>query len=149
MDPIKVALAVQGGLSPICATCNKYWKAREQNVPDGRCLAVDGCGGPLVGDDFHEYEGPMTDFSRWCFVCGEDAHAVVSVKGKNRLIGVCSKHMPMLRDLKPVGRDQKSPIVVKTEDGRVLTVDEFVGPKKQSLFQKIEEIEADFRKRGK
>ena len=88
MDPIKVALAVQGGLSPICATCNKYWKAREQNVPDGRCLAVDGCGGPLVGDDFHEYEGPMTDFSRWCFVCGEDAHAVVSVnKTPSREVG--------------------------------------------------------------
>lgn len=140
-DPIKIALAVQGGLSPICATCKKFWGARERNVPDGKCLAVSGCGGPLSGGNFHEYEGPISDFTRWCFVCGADSSFGVQVDNRPRVIGVCEEHVRMLAELRPVSKPGLQPqYAIKSKSG-TLTIREILGPEKKSLFKAIQEVE--------
>lgn len=98
----KVGLAVQSGLSSVCATCRLYWEARDRGLPEPKCLAKDGCGSPLKGDDFHEYAGPITNFERWCFACGRDSKFGVRVQGRERLVGVCEEHVKWLDELRPV-----------------------------------------------
>lgn len=106
INPAKVGLAVQNGLSTVCATCNRYWEARDRHLPEPQCLAKDGCGSPLKGDDFHEYDGPMTNFERWCFVCGDDSRFGVRVHGRERIVGVCERHVQWLAELRPTaGQD--------------------------------------------
>jgi hypothetical protein len=95
-------------LSCVCATCAKYWEARDRGIPEPRCTAKDGCGSPLKGDDFHEYDGPITAFERWCFVCGAESKYGVQPKDKSRIIGVCAEHVKWMDSLKPV--DLASPI---------------------------------------
>ena len=99
-DPAKVAAAVSGGLSVVCATCENYWEARDKGVPGGRCMARDGCGSPIAGDVFHEYRGPMTQFDRFCFVCGSAATHAVRVDQYVRVVGICSSHVEMAPFLK-------------------------------------------------
>ncbi len=115
LDPLRIALAVQDGLSVVCATCTKYWDARDRGVPDNRCLAVDGCGSPIAGDVFHEYSGPMTQFDRFCFVCGKEATHALRVNGLVRVIGCCGGHVDIVKDLKPEGRSPVN-IVVHSKD---------------------------------
>lgn len=94
-----VRSAVASGLSIVCATCTKYQQAAAQGL--SKCFAVDGCGSPIVGDTFHEYEGPITDFLRFCFVCGGQATKGVRVKGHRRVIGVCSQHVDYVVTMAP------------------------------------------------
>jgi hypothetical protein len=116
LDPSKVAVAVSSGLSIVCATCEKYWEARDKNVPDGRCLATDGCGSPIAGDTFHEYRGPMTQFDQFCFRCGAQATHAIRVNNSVRVIGCCSEHVEMVQTLKPAG--QRAPnVVLISKDG--------------------------------
>lgn len=146
-DAVKIALAVQGGLSPVCATCTKFWDARERNVPDGKCLAVDGCGGPLSGDDFHEYDGPITDFTRWCFMCGADSKFAIQADGRVRQIGICENHVRTLAELRPMSKPGLHPkYVVKSNNG-TLTIREIVAPEKKSLFKAIQEVEDHYTKK--
>lgn len=116
LDPSKVAAAVASGLSIVCATCEKYWEARDKNVPDDRCLAVDGCGSPIAGDVFHEYRGPMTQFDRFCFRCGDRATHAIRVTNNVRVIGCCEAHVEMVKMLKPEGLRAQN-IVLISKDG--------------------------------
>ena len=105
LDPTKVAIVVDSGLSIICATCERYWGARDRGIPGDRCLSQVPCGGPLMGDTFHNYRGPMTQFDQFCFACGKDATKILRVKGHVRLIGCCDKHeKDIVRKLKPEDR---------------------------------------------
>jgi hypothetical protein len=111
----KVGLAVQNGLSSVCATCTLYWIARDQGVPGHKCLAQDGCGSPISGDDFHEYQGPISDLSRWCFVCGSDATRGLRVGGRFRVVGVCENHLRFVHGLR--SSDSKLSVTVEVDDG--------------------------------
>lgn len=90
IDEKKVAKAVSKGLSIVCATCSWYWKARDAGIPGDRCAAEKPCGGPLSGLVFPEYDGPITQFSGICFVCGNPPDYGVWVNGD--LAGVCDTH---------------------------------------------------------
>lgn len=83
-------------LSAICATCERYWEAKAQNKEGLFCTSPNGCGGPLRGSHFPDYKGPITDFSRWCFVCGEDpTYGIRALNSSSqRVFGMCDQHPP-------------------------------------------------------
>lgn len=98
---IKVGQAVANGLSAVCATCDRYWEPKTRGVLGDQCGAKDGCCSPLGGGDFHEYVGPISDLSRWCFVCGSDATRGARARGRARVIGVCEDHVKLFLKLRP------------------------------------------------
>jgi len=103
LNAVKVCEAAAKGLSIYCASCKLYWRAREQGVLGDQCLCKDKCGSPIAGDDFHEYDGPITDYMRFCFVCGAgDPRYGVGVEGKKKIIGVCVNHVRMIEELEPL-----------------------------------------------
>jgi hypothetical protein len=146
VDQTKIRLAVLSGLSLICATCTKFARAIEKGSmrEDGsvRCLAVDGCGSPIVGDTFHEYEGPITDFLRFCFVCGNPAQKGVAVKGHRRVIGACNEHVHYVVQMAP-----KTPASFATEDRSVRSesgearVETMIPKEKKTLARALWEME--------
>jgi len=112
MNEFEVMAAIHGGVSAVCATCKKYWKGRELGLPGDTCTSKTGCGSPFANDDFHDYEGPMTDFSRFCWVCaGESEHRVRSAV-KSRVFGLCAEHVSMMEELEPA----ESTRLLKVED---------------------------------
>ncbi len=149
INPVKVALAVQGGLSMICATCPKYWDGRDRNLPGDQCTSKTNCGGPLSGDTFHDYSGPITDFTRWCFVCADKAFFGIRVRSHARVVGVCKEHVKLMAELRPVGTSGDLAYVIKSGNGDV-TLRQLQGPKPKSLFKAIQEAEDYFdEKEGK
>lgn len=103
MDPVSVAAAVSEGYSPICATCEHFWNARD------RGLSICGmrCGGPLGGLDFPEYKGPMTAerMAQWCFMCAREASYGVRVLGTGRVFGVCQEHLEAVATLRSASKE--------------------------------------------
>jgi len=116
IDPTKVAVAVGRGLSVVCATCEKYHRARDKGVPGDKCLSMDGCGSPIAGDTFHEYEGPMTRLDMFCFVCGARSTHAIRVKGHVRVVGCCRDHVDLVRGLKAEGA---SPVHITVDGERI------------------------------
>ena len=143
LDPFLVEAAVKSGLSSVCATCRKYWEGREKGLPEPRCTAVSKCGSPLAGDDFHEYDGPMKEFDRWCFVCAQPSKYGIAVRDHKRVIGVCETHVRVLADLKPVDANVLSP-VLKSASGRSLLPEDVLPKRKPSLAQAIADAEKSF-----
>lgn len=133
LNPVKVALAVSRGLSAVCATCEKYWDARDKGVEGDACLAADGCGSPIAGDVFHEYRGPMTQFDKFCFACGNQATHAVRVDMYVRVIGVCGKHVELVQTLKPEGKRAPN-VVIISKDGEKQVSDDNA-PKKPSVIK--------------
>jgi hypothetical protein len=113
LDGTKVALVVSQGLSVVCATCEKYWQARDNGKPGHECLAVGPCGSPIAGDVFHQYVGPMTQFGEFCFVCGLKSTHAIRVKGYVRVIGCCSTHIRLVNDLRAEGKTVSVVIIGK------------------------------------
>ena len=102
IDPDAVQSAIRGGLSFICATCNLYWSARDSGVDGDRCLSDSKCGSPIAGDDFHSYQGPLgTGMDKVCFVCGAPSSLGVRARGRQRIVGICDSHLPLLKELEP------------------------------------------------
>lgn len=147
LNPVKVALAVQSGLSTVCATCTKYWEGRERGLPGDSCTAKTPCGSPLAGDDFHEYAGPMSNFSEFCFVCGDEVAALLEKRGSSRLFGVCARHKALLPTLTPVNmvRPAEQPLV-RIGNGQQRTLENLLPKAKPTVFQRIMETEAEFEK---
>lgn len=114
LNPNDLKSAIATGLSMVCATCKKYTDAQERGLD--KCLSVDGCGGPMRGDTFHEYEGPITDFLRYCFVCGGPSTKGIRVAGHTRLIGACENHVEYVKHLAPEGPKPRLPLI----DARIL-----------------------------
>lgn len=135
MDAVKIAAAVSGGLSIVCATCEKYWSARDKGIAGDSCLSVDGCGSPIAGDVFHEYRGPMTQFDSFCFVCGDRATHAVRVSTHVRVIGVCSEHMQLVKTLKPEGKQAPTVVVVSKDGERRISEDD--APEKRTPLIKF------------
>jgi hypothetical protein len=124
LNPVKVALAVSQGLSAVCATCEKYWGARDKGIPGDTCLATDGCGSPIAGDVFHEYRGPMAQFDKFCFVCGNQATHAVRVDMYVRVIGVCKDHVDHVQTLKPEGKRAPNVIIVSKDGEKRVSEDD-------------------------
>jgi len=127
----KIAMAVARGLSVVCATCERYWQARDFNIPDNKCLANDGCGSPIAGDVFHEYKGPMVSFDQWCFVCGANSTHAIRVDNSARVVGCCRDHVGLIKTLKAEGKRAPN-VVLISKDGEEV-VDEASPPPKQVL----------------
>jgi hypothetical protein len=134
LDGTKVALAVESGLSIICATCDRYWGARDRGVPGDACLSERPCGGPLAGDTFHNYRGPMTQFDEFCFRCGDRATKVLRVKGHVRPIGCCDTHESMMRKVKPENRPAVNLVIVSNDS---VKSSEELSAEKEPLVLKI------------
>lgn len=100
MDPVRVGLAFARGVNIVCATCQHYWEGREKGLPDPKCTSSSLCGSPFIGDDFHEYSGPISDFTRWCFVCGETAQYGLRARLKTRVVGICKEHLKLAQEIK-------------------------------------------------
>jgi hypothetical protein len=101
LDPTKIALAVETGLSIMCATCTNYWVARERGVLGHRCIVPEGtCGSPIAGMDFPLYDGPITAPEGCCFVCGGEPSYLVTTQSK-KVFAMCEKHIGMLDTLRP------------------------------------------------
>jgi hypothetical protein len=100
----------------------------------------------LAGDDFHEYKGPMTVFDRWCFVCAAEATHGIEVAQKERIIGVCARHLELFKELRPVGK-----VVLPVRflvNGRTIPLDKLFQPPKKSLAAAIAEVERHFEGKG-
>ena len=128
LDAQRVAIAVARGLSVVCATCEKYWGARDASIPDDRCLAIDGCGSPIAGDSFHEYRGPMTRFDQFCFVCGNKSTHAVRVAENIRIVGCCSDHVELVKKLKPKGRRAPYVVLISKDGEQEVTEDDPAPP---------------------
>lgn len=147
LDPIRVALAMDGGLSAVCSTCQLYWEARDRGVPGDGCLAKERCGSPISGDTFHEYVGPLAAvLDRYCFVCGERSSHGVKVKDRLGVIGVCADHVELVRRLHAQGKEHAAEQkVLLGPDGNPVKAP--TAPKK-SLAAAIHEAETYFAKKG-
>lgn len=146
MDVVKIGLAVQSGVSSVCATCERYWEGRECELPVPQCTARGACGGPFSGMTFPQYAGPITDFTRWCFVCAARATKAVKVREMPRLIGMCDTHLPMLGKVEPVGLKVNGNATADIIDARMgqMTPEQFFGPPKKSLVDTMVETEMEW-----
>lgn len=140
-------------LSIFCASCTRYWDARDRGIPGVQCASVaePRCGSPLAGGEFHDYKGPITDFSRWCFVCGHPASQGIQAAGKQRVFGVCDQHLPFVLRLKPEGAEAPF-LVVRTPE--IVPVETLIRPPKPSALVRAmqaaqEEWDYEDRKRGR
>lgn len=100
LDPTKVALAVESGVSVVCATCTHFWVAADNLLDD----CGQACGGPMSGGVFEKYQGPVIDFSVICFVCGEPSTNAVRAVGNVRVLGCCDAHVDTVKSWKPVDK---------------------------------------------
>ena len=150
LNPAKVGLAVQSGVSIVCATCQRYWEGRDRNLPGSRCTSATACGSPLAGDDFHAYEGPITDFTRWCFMCGDSAKYAVRKPGSQRLFGVCDTHAKYLHEMRPVQaltpqeQQAANALLVRTAQGNERVPLQLFGQRKKTLREVIWETEQEW-----
>ena len=140
-------------VSLFCASCSKYWAARAQSIPGHACtsVAVPSCGSPLAGGDFHDYDGPITDSERWCFVCGDGSTKVVRAAGKSKSFGVCGAHLPLVLSLQPTMGEAP---LLEVHVGRFVLAETLVRrPKPSALVREMmatqEEWDYDDMKRGR
>jgi len=90
LNPASAAEAVKSGLAFVCALCHNHWRALDAGAPT--CGRIDCCGPPF-GGVFPDYDGPINDFERQCFVCGNpNIIGNYKVTGENRRFGVCGRH---------------------------------------------------------
>ena len=95
LDPKGVEAEMRRGLSIVCATCRKYWRAKDA----GLAGCGEKCFGPISGGNFAEYDGELPDLERWCFVCGADSVYALQVGQEKRRVGVCQAHLTHLHEL--------------------------------------------------
>lgn len=134
MDVVRIGIAVKSGVSPVCATCKKYWEGRERGLPDPRCTARKPCGSPLAGLTFPEYEGPITDFTMWCFVCAARATKGIRVGANLRVIGACDEHVKWIGQVEPTELPLNGThIDILDAVKGAMSHQQFVGPPKKSL----------------
>lgn len=146
MDVVKVGQAIASGVSIVCSTCKRYWEGRERQLPPPKCTAIQPCGSPFASMTFPEYDGPMTDFSRWCFVCGATATKGVKVGENPRVLGMCDEHVKMLGRVEPVGLKLNGERVTDIVDrylGR-MSQERFYGQPRKTLLDTMIETEMEW-----
>lgn len=155
LNPAKVGLAVQSGLSIVCATCTRYWEGRERGLPGSRCTSTTGCGSPLAGDTFHDYSGPITDFARWCFMCGSESEYAVQLPQSQRLFGVCGAHVARLSELRPqemldpAAKQHSEQMLVMTPTGELKRPYRLLKRRKPTLREMMLETEREWAEAAK
>lgn len=143
LDSTKVAMAMASGLSAVCATCRKYWEARDLGIPGDACTTKVRCGSPMAGDTFSDYDGPLKgSLHRWCFVCAGKAQFGIQVNGRPTTVGACVQHVRYAETFKAVNGptpviDVRSPGVI--QPGQPST--------KKSLGEAISEVETYYAKK--
>lgn len=150
-DIEKMKLAVAGGLSPVCASCQHYWRARSEKLPEPQCLSAGSCGSPIAGLTFPFYDGPMKGaLDRWCFMCGSPASLQLVVEGLfDRPIGICGEDILRARDLDPIKLSlvqettSRRRIFVKSPSGSLIPLETFgVIPRfKSTLLETMHEVD--------
>lgn len=101
---------IRSGMSFVCAWCEHLWRVFAQNEgKEANCGMK--CGGPMAHDVFPKYKGPLEgQLAKFCFVCGKDADAGVDIGGKG-MIGVCSGHIPQLKEMLDTAPGKARPVV--------------------------------------
>jgi len=130
------------GLAWLCSTCTKFTKAREAGIAGLSCMAAvtnKVCGSPLVSLDFPQYEGQVTEFSRWCFVCGSRGTRGMRAKGTTRVFGVCEAHGPSWAALQHAPGAAPTPPADITHQGNWMGLD--LVPRKKSLAEHMLEFD--------
>ncbi len=122
LDLNKVKSLVADGLSPVCATCSRYWEGRERGLAAPLCTAARPCGGPVAGMDFPEYDGPITNFEKQCFVCGSTATLGIKLPTRERVVGICKPHVGVLDRLIAQGISEQAPITLFSPKGMIIPV---------------------------
>lgn len=130
IDFRKVMEAAQGGLSVVCAACERYWEGQDKGLRG--CTSQTGCGSPFAGRSFHEYKGPLANFASFCFVCGEESSRGVQVDGK--VFGLCYRHASWLTQVTPKDVPVR-PVLVVLDNGKVPI-------QRPTLPEAIQEVEA-------
>jgi len=105
-----IVRAMQSGWIFVCAACDRLWEGKELNLKqeDGsfRCTSKKGCKSPASGGNFCDYQGPITNFSNFCYICGgkadyglypEEINGLYRVNGSRKVIGVCEKHKNLIK----------------------------------------------------
>lgn len=154
MNSLKIAEAVEKHKLPVvCATCNKYWKARDMKLPEPQCLSQNNCASPIGGGTFHEYEGPIPDFRIWCFVCGAKPDVFMfinkdiisfSATFPHQLFGICNFHLEEAKTLIPIGIED--PSILKRyymKEGKISSLDAIKKDyfHKQTLEEAMSEVD--------
>lgn len=137
----RIGAAVASGLSLVCATCAHYWRARALDPGAGGC-GREGCKGPLRGGAFEEYEGPISDFTRWCLRCGGEASAAVRAVGKERAFGLCGAHKGEFLRLLPDAGDSG---LVEVLQPSGLVAASSLHRRRNPVLQILDELEAERR----
>lgn len=146
MKVVEVGRAISSGVSIVCATCERYWEGREKKLPGSKCTTLKPCGSPFAALTFPEYDGPMTDFGRWCFVCGTRADKGVRVREEPRIIGMCNEHIKMLGQLEPIELKLNGESMVDIIDrhfGR-MSQHQYFGPPRKTLIDTMIETEMEW-----
>lgn len=132
------------GLSAVCATCKKYWEARDKGVPGDACMTRIKCGSPISGDTFSDYDGPLKGaLHLWCFVCAKRADFGIQLNSRAAVIGACKDHIRYVETLRAVGRPDTR-VEVKAAKG---SAPASVIPTKRSLADAINEVEGYYAKK--
>jgi len=144
LDPKKVNLAMASGLSAVCATCQKYWAARDSGIPGDTCTTKLKCGSPMAGDSFTDYDGPLKgSLHLWCFVCAQRADFGIRVTGRLVVIGACKEHVRHVERFRVLGGLAPK---VEIQNARGVVSDS-TPSSKRSLTDAINEVETYYAKR--
>jgi hypothetical protein len=128
VDSKRIYLAVANGLNVACATCTHYWNAVDRQLEN----CGQKCGGPMSGGTFEKYNGPITDFSVICFVCGDKATHAIRAQSHVRVLGCCEKHIDVVKKWKPIDRPAVD-IITISKDGTELIDKDVAEPLNISL----------------
>lgn len=111
IDFQKMMKAQADGICFLCRTCSKYYSGESAGLKDAegyvKCLAKNGCCGPIGGKSFDEYDGPLAGhFDKVCYLCGDanPKYAIRAKKDNAKVVGVCEKHIHVVKKL-TVGRE--------------------------------------------
>lgn len=120
LNPLKVKQEIDRGVSPVCATCTWWHKTIDFGLSNCADLHKGECGGPIGGNDFPLYDGPMSQLDKHCFACIKSADFVIKPVAKTRFIGVCLAHLGMVDRFVKQAANGKAIVEVRSPKGLVL-----------------------------
>lgn len=143
--------AVDRGVSLMCATCERYAEGRERGLPEEQCTVLGECVGPFGGGTFPQYQGPISDPSRWCLRCGQTSVAAVRVAGTSPLYGMCRVHLREAHMVTPLGAQATHLLEIVRLDHKIQVVSYIPKPRpftRQSVTELLAEIDQELLDRG-
>ena len=137
---MKVAEEVRSGLSPICATCEHFWTAKDKEAPD--CGHGATCGGPIKGRMFPDYKGqlPREHMARICFMSGDKATHGVKVVGVPGMVGITRRLIPTLAQLLAKRGDPSHKVILVNGKGEACLALNFLPEQDKTLSALLTEL---------